>query len=270
MNTKPLIVFLTGAGISKPSGIPTFRDSFGLWQNNDIEDVATLSAYRRDPKSVIQFFNQFNSDLKYKEPNKAHKVISALEKDYNVITITQNIDLLHEKSGSTNVIHLHGKSDEIKCMSCGLKYKNNNIDPIQYGFDECIYCHSTKIKHNIILFQEQLDIDAFELAKKYIYDSDLFIQVGTSASVLPASNLIKKALPRRKRVEMNITRSSPYNPHLFQHYYIGNIIETIDQFVLDISKLLPSFSRDKFPFSGKLKDKERYTKKQRIFISNKS
>lgn len=258
------LVFLTGAGISQPSGIPTFRGETGMWNNHRIEDVATMSAFIRDPKTVIDFMNGICHDLKDKSPNKAHYAIAELEKEYDVIVITQNIDTLHEQAGSTNVIHLHGKHDEIVCRNCGIIHKNEN--PIIYGEYSCSSCNSKDVKHNIILFQEMLNISDFNYAYDETYDSDLFIQIGTSSLVSPACDLVKHAKPERKRVEMNLTRSRPKakDRFVFRHYYLGNIIDTIDHFIADLPKLLPVCRR--VEWEKELKDKDRYKNKPIILV----
>lgn len=261
------LVFLTGAGISQPSGIPTFRDDGdGLWNNHPIDEVATLSAFYRDPKKVIGFMNELQLSLLDKKPNKAHYALAELEKEYDVTIITQNIDTLHEQAGSTRVIHLHGRHDEHQCLNKDCLHTWQSLDQIVLNVSQCPQCHSTNIKHHIVLFQEALNESLFDNAMVEAYVSDLFIQIGTSAVVQPACNIAKHALPRRKRVEMNLKRSVPKNPHFFQHYYIGNIIKTIDQFVLDLPKMLPSCKREKYEFAGSRQDKERYKKNNSILF----
>lgn len=259
------ILFLTGAGISQPSGIPTFRGESGLWNNHRIEDVATLSAFIRTPEIVINFMNDICNDLKDKKPNKAHYAIADLEKEYDVIVVTQNIDTLHEQAGSTNVIHLHGRYDEVVCRKCGKIHKNN--DPIIYGEYSCSNCGSTEVKHNIILFQEMLNEIDFNKSYEESYDSDLFVQIGTSALVSPACDLVKHAKPERKRVEMNLSKSrpKPKDKFVFRHYYLGDIINTIDQFVIDLPLLLPYCRREELIQKPGLKDKDRYSNKSIVF-----
>lgn len=258
------LVFLTGAGISQPSGIPTFRGETGLWNNHRIEDVATLSAFIRTPKIVTNFMNEICSSLEGKMPNKAHYAIAALEKDYDVIVITQNIDTLHEQAGSTNVIHLHGRHDEVVCRNCGKIHKNK--EHIIYGEYSCSSCGSTNVKHYIVLFQEMLNESDFNKAYDEVYDSDLFIQIGTSSLVSPACDLVKHAKPERKRVEMNLTRSRPKakDRFVFRHYYLGDIVDTIDLFVTDLPKLLPVCRRTEW--NSELKDKDRYQNKPIVIV----
>lgn len=259
------IVFLTGAGISQPSGIKTFRGNNGLWNEQKIEDVATLSAFYSDPERVINFMNEIHKDILDKQPNKAHLAIAELEKKYEVVVITQNIDDLHEKAGSSNVIHLHGRANEILCLDCKHTYKNDS--PIIYGKTECQSCQSKNIKHNIILFQEMLNLKDYNYAYDECYDADLFVQIGTSALVSPACDLVKHAKPERKRVEINLERSRPKSKDkfVFRHYYIGNVIDTIDQFIIDIPNLLPICKREEFQLGNGVKDKDRYKSSPKMF-----
>jgi len=108
MNKKNILIF-TGAGISQESGIPTFRDSDGLWNNCNVDDVATLNGYNRNKEFVLKFYNDMRNKLKDTQPNSAHLKIVELEKYFNVTIVTQNVDDLHERAGSTKVIHLHGE-----------------------------------------------------------------------------------------------------------------------------------------------------------------
>ena len=125
------IVFLTGAGISKESGIPTFRDAGdGLWENCNVQEVATHSAIVRNPDLVYKFINELRNKYKDCTPNEAHKLIAELEKDYEVVVITQNIDTLHEQAGSTNVVHLHGDLSKVRAIdnyNLLFDYENNHF-----------------------------------------------------------------------------------------------------------------------------------------------
>ncbi|MGE3907214.1 MAG: NAD-dependent deacetylase, partial [Reyranellaceae bacterium] len=116
------IVVLTGAGISKESGIDTFRDKDGLWSKYDIEEVATIEAFRRNPKKVLDFYNERRRDFRSANirPNAAHEALARLEREWpgEVLVVTQNIDLLHEGGGSRNVMHMHGQAGKIRCMHC--------------------------------------------------------------------------------------------------------------------------------------------------------
>ena len=112
------LVVLTGAGVSAESGISTFRDSNGLWENYNVADVATIEGWWRNRALVLEFYNQRRAELADKKPNEAHKLIAALEKDFDVTVVTQNIDNLHEQGGSTKIIHLHGESTKVRPEDC--------------------------------------------------------------------------------------------------------------------------------------------------------
>lgn len=264
------LVFLTGAGISQPSGIPTFRDDGeGLWNNTPIEDVATISAFRADPQKSSDFMRELFLFTQNKKPNKAHYALAELEKHYDVIILTQNIDELHEIAGSTNVIHLHGKLTEHHCLNTNCRRAWQSVENIEHGSTLCPFCFSSDIKYNVTLFHESLNAEKMKYALSVAHAADLFIQIGTSAIVQPACNISKHALPRRKRVEMNLRRSDPKNKYYFQHYYIGNIVKTIDQFVSDIPAILPKCTRENYESAGILKDKNRYTKNNcKFFIAD--
>ena len=265
--TKKTLVFLTGAGVSHASGIKTFRGNDGLWNDHPISEVATLKAYITSKEKVISFFNDISRDLSNKKPNNFHIKLAELEKEYNVIVITQNIDTLHEQAGSSNVIHLHGKYDEVKCMDCKKTFKNKRENyTILLNTDQCEHCHSYNIKHNIILFDEMLDGSIFHLAEDLAYDCDLYIQAGTSADVLPAANLYKRAKPERKRVLMNLESFyiKPKDKFNFRHYFLGRTEITIDYFIERISEMLPVCSRHDFKQGDGVKDKDRYSDKKGI------
>lgn len=179
------IVFLTGAGISAESGIPTFRGAIdGLWENHNVEEVATAKAIEEHPEVVYKFINELR--FKYKDcvPNYAHKAIAELEKDYDVTVITQNIDNLHEQAGSSRVIHLHGNLDEVRAI---------DDETLIYKFPyEHLTTNTTieghKVRPHIVLFGE--NVPNYTGAAFYLEQADIFVIIGTSLSVYPAADLI--------------------------------------------------------------------------------
>lgn len=178
------IVVLTGAGISAESGLATFRDSDGLWCNHRVEDVATPEAWIRNKQLVLDFYNQRRRDLKKAEPNEAHKILSALEKDYKVTIITQNVDDLHERAGSTDIIHLHGELKKARSE------KNENLiydwkDDILLG-DKAE--DGAQLRPHIVWFGEPVPM--IEKAVQASADADIFLIVGTSLQVYPAAGLV--------------------------------------------------------------------------------
>lgn len=180
------LVFLTGAGISAESGIPTFRGAAdGLWENYKVEDVATAYAIRDNPSLVYRFINELRNKYKDCQPNLAHKIIAELEKDYNVTVITQNIDNLHEKAGSTNIIHLHGDLSKVRAID----NKELLFDYPEEGVFPGDTINGYKVRPHIVLFWE--NVPNMEVASKELLDADICVVIGTSFSVHPASLLIQ-------------------------------------------------------------------------------
>ncbi len=178
------IVFLTGAGISAESGIPTFRDAInGLWENHNVEEVATHDAIVHNPELVYKFMNELKNKYKDCKPNYAHKAIAELEKDYNVVVITQNIDTLHEQAGSTNVIHLHGQLNKVRSI---------NDENVIFDYDKDLevgtMINGHYVRPYIVLFGEA--VPNIEIAKREICDADICVVVGTSFNVYPAAGLV--------------------------------------------------------------------------------
>lgn len=190
---KKILVF-TGAGVSAESGIQTFRDlNNGLWYNYKVEDVATPEGWRKDRSKVLDFYNQRRDQLKDVKPNLAHKIIADLEKDYDVTVITQNVDDLHERAGSTNVVHLHGELT--KARGCMYDHKSSQLDniidigynPINIG-DKCSVTGS-QLRPHIVWFGEMLDSGNIDYSRKVATMSDVCIVVGTSMQVTPANTI---------------------------------------------------------------------------------
>lgn len=184
------IVVLTGAGISAESGISTFRDSNGLWENYDVNDVATPEGFFRNPKLVNEFYNERRKQLLKVVPNEAHKIVAELEKEYNVTVVTQNVDNLHERAGSTHIIHLHGELTKV-CSS----YDPNNpayikeLKPEEYDVDYRSKAgDNSPIRPYIVWFGEA--VPKIEEAIKYVEKADIMIIIGTSLQVYPAAGLI--------------------------------------------------------------------------------
>ncbi|NGX84254.1 NAD-dependent deacylase [Aequorivita sp. KMM 9714] len=183
------IVVLSGAGVSAESGIKTFRDGNGLWENHDIMEVASPEGFKRNPALVLDFYNQRRRQLQTVEPNSAHIALAELEKHHDVTIITQNVDDLHERAGSTDVIHLHGEL--LKARST---VDENLIlewtDDLNIG-DCCENNH--QLRPHIVWFGEMVPM--IEVASEIIEDADAIIIVGTSMQVYPAAGLIQYAKP---------------------------------------------------------------------------
>lgn len=181
---KKHLVILTGAGVSAESGLQTFRDSGGLWENVKVEEVATPRAWRKDPKKVLDFYNYRREQVLKAEPNKAHKMLAELERDYLITIITQNIDDLHERAGSTRVLHLHGEI---------LSMRSERDETLRYPCRGDIQLGDTaedgaQLRPDIVWFEEA--VPAIEEAANITRTADVFIVIGTSLQVYPAASLI--------------------------------------------------------------------------------
>jgi NAD-dependent deacetylase len=183
---KKILIF-TGAGVSKESGIETFRDSKdSLWNNHKIEDVATIDAWRKNRSLVLDFYNQRRAQLKDVEPNLAHKLIADLEKGFEVNLVTQNVDNLHERAGSKNVIHLHGELTKSSSTFPGSTEIYDCPDDINIG-DKCP--RGAQLRPAIVWFGENLDANNIIMAEDAAIKCDICIIVGTSMQVFPANQI---------------------------------------------------------------------------------
>lgn len=185
--TKKRLVVLTGAGISAESGLKTFRDSDGLWEGYDIEDVATPRAWRKNPGLVLEFYNYRRREVAKAQPNAAHTGLAALQEDFDVHIITQNIDDLHERAGAKNVLHLHGEIFKMRCEKYeDLVYEiRDDIklgDKSEKGF---------QLRPNIVWFEEPVPM--IEEAINITKTAEIFVVVGTSLVVYPAAGLVNYA-----------------------------------------------------------------------------
>ncbi|MDE5843727.1 MAG: NAD-dependent deacylase, partial [Muribaculaceae bacterium] len=191
MNKKVLVVS-TGAGISAESGISTFRDADGLWENYPVMDVASADGFRRNPTLVHEFYNARRHALLNAHPNSAHKALADLEKDYDVYIITQNVDDLHERAGSSNIIHLHGELMKIRSVSDPDYIETLDIDhldttPATRGR------RGDLMRPHIVFFQEPVPM--IEKAVEIVEKADVFVVIGTSLVVYPAAGLINYVRP---------------------------------------------------------------------------
>lgn len=188
MGKKRLVIF-SGAGMSAESGLKTFRDSGGLWENHRVEEVATPSAWKRDPKLVLDFYNMRRSQLLNAKPNAAHKIIANWEKQYEVKVITQNIDDLHERAGSTAVLHLHGELFKVRSeRNPELIYDWRG--KLKLG-DKCEA--GNQLRPHVVWFGESVPM--MIKAEKEVHEADIFITIGTSLNVYPAAGLVNNIQP---------------------------------------------------------------------------
>lgn len=181
---KKHLVFLSGAGLSQESGISTFRDSNGLWENHDVMEVASIDGWRKNKELVLDFYNQRRRQLHQVFPNLAHKKIAELEKDYRVSIITQNVDNLHEAAGSSTVIHLHGELFK----ACSERNKSLVIDWLD---DIHLTDHASDgaaLRPFIVWFGEE--VPEMDKAISIVEEADILVVIGTSLQVYPAAGLI--------------------------------------------------------------------------------
>ncbi|MEM8969738.1 MAG: NAD-dependent deacylase [Bacteroidota bacterium] len=185
MFMRKRIVVLTGAGISAESGIPTFRDADGLWEGHDVMEVATPQGWAKNPELVMDFYNQRRKAALQVKPNTGHLALVDLEKEYDVIVITQNVDNLHERSGSSQVIHLHGSLFESRStVDESLIYDIEGWE-LKLG-DLCE--KGSQLRPNIVWFGEMVPM--MEVAQREAAQADIFMVVGTSLQVYPAAGLL--------------------------------------------------------------------------------
>jgi NAD-dependent deacetylase len=181
---KKKLVVLTGAGISAESGIKTFRDSDGLWEGHNVMDVATPEGWHKNPALVLDFYNQRRKQLKDVQPNLGHLILAELENDFDVYIITQNVDDLHERAGSTNITHLHGELLKVRSTK-NENYILNWQDDLNFGdVDQ----HGNQLRPHIVWFGEQ--VPALDEAITITEQADYFAVIGTSLQVYPAAGLI--------------------------------------------------------------------------------
>jgi NAD-dependent deacetylase len=228
----PGIVVLTGAGISKESGIDTFRDKDGLWTRVDPEDVATIEAWHRDKKKVLDFHNDTRETFRgaHIAPNAAHEALALLEQRYEgeVMIVTQNIDTLHEQAGSKHVIHMHGRDGEIRCMNCGtVTESDEKLSPASI----CPHCKAVgELRPNIVWFGEMpMHMDEIH---QVLGRCGLFLSIGTSGEVYPAAGFVmhvRRYNHRAHTVELNLEPTD--NQTLFHQHIYGPATLTVPPYV---------------------------------------
>jgi NAD-dependent deacetylase len=221
------IVVLTGAGISAESGVPTFRDADGLWEGHRVEDVATPEAYDLQPSVVQRFYDERRAALLEVEPNLAHHALARLEQvlDDDLLVVTQNIDDLHERGGSTRVLHMHGELRSALCRACGRRHR---WDGPLLDFPPCPACGVTELRPDVVWFGEipyQMD-----RIQDSLDSADLFVSVGTSGAVYPAAGFVQYAGRAGARtLELNLQPSG--GTHLFDDARHGPASELVPAWV---------------------------------------
>ncbi len=178
------IAVLTGAGISAESGLQTFRDADGLWEGHDVHEVASIEGFLRKPALVLEFYNQRRKQLQEVEPNVAHQLLVDLEENYEVHIITQNVDDLHERAGSTSIVHLHGELMKVHPVGNGNDIREWTGDLVLGDVDE----QGVQLRPFVVWFGEAVPM--LDQAIQIVERADLLLIIGTSLKVYPAANLI--------------------------------------------------------------------------------
>ena len=206
----PRVVVLTGAGISAESGVPTFRDSGGLWEGHSVDDVATPEGYERDPDTVLRFYDARRQSAAVAAPNDAHRALARLEGALgdNLLVVTQNVDDLHERAGSRNLVHMHGELRRALCLACGARpeWARDLEDR-----PECPACGERMLRPDVVWFGEL----PYELGRieNAVVACDFFVSIGTSGAVYPAAGYVALASAFGARtVELNLVPSDAAVP----------------------------------------------------------
>lgn len=232
--SKPELVVLTGAGISAESGLQTFRDSDGLWEDHRVEDVATPEAFARDPEFVLNFYNYRRANVKLARPNAAHLGLADLEQDFNVHIITQNIDDLHERAGSKNVHHLHGEIFKMRSVA-----NRTAVFPIDSDIKlGDLAPDGTQLRPHIVWFGEEVPMMAKVMP--LVANADIFAVIGTSLQVYPAAGLVYEV--RANTPIIVVDKKIPAIPKAGNVYPIEN---TATRGIAAFKTLLYELSRDK-------------------------
>jgi len=185
---KQKLVVLTGAGMSAESGIKTFRDSDGLWENHDVMDVASIDGWNRNPQLVLEFYTQRRKQLFEVKPNAGHIALAELEKEYEVHIITQNVDDLHERAGSNHIIHLHGELKKVRSIKNAFKTYELEGWEVKWGD---LAEDGSQLRPHIVWFGEEVPM--MEVATMITAQADVLVIVGTSLQVYPAAGLLHYA-----------------------------------------------------------------------------
>lgn len=189
------LVILTGAGVSAESGFATFRDTGGLWEQYDVNDVASIEGWYRNRKLVLDFYNQRRAQLKDAKPNAAHLAMADLEKDYKVSVITQNVDNLHERAGSTYVLHLHGELTKVRPENGLYDRTESEAEVIDVGYNAVhlgdLAPNGSQLRPHIVFFGES--VPKINKAIDLVEQADILLIVGSSLQVYPAAGLYRYA-----------------------------------------------------------------------------
>lgn len=229
------LVVLTGAGISAESGLKTFRDAGGLWEGYRVEEVATPEAWHRNPKQVLEFYNLRRAAGRLAVPNQAHKILVELEQNFDVQIITQNVDDLHERAGSAQVIHLHGSLFEARSSQhpdLVYPWKKDRLDLGE------LCERGTQLRPNIVWFGEEVPL--ITVAAQHVQTADIFLIVGTSLQVYPAAGLVDYLKPN-----IPILLVDPGDPTLRNKYHVTSFRESASTGMIKVREYLLTFQSEK-------------------------
>ena len=229
--SQTTIVILTGAGISAESGLPTFRDKDGLWEGHRVEDVACPQAFRRQPEPVHRFYNLRRAALRSVEPNAAHHALARLQRAFpgRVVLVTQNIDDLHERAGSNDVIHLHGELRRVRCQHCG--HGTTWEDDLQTT-TPCPACGRTGgMRPDIVWFGEMPY--HMDLIDRALCEAAVFVAIGTSGHVYPAAGFVQIARRAGART-LEINNAATLVSEHFDQQLTGPATREVPQWVADV------------------------------------
>lgn len=231
---KNLVIF-TGAGISAESGIPTFRDANGMWGKYDAMKLASIEGFKEDPQAVLDFYNARRRNLLEVEPNHAHLVLADLEKQFDVTIVTQNVDNLHERAGSSRVIHLHGELSKVTSSRNRLSPENIKeypLDvPIRLG-DKA--ADGSQLRPYIVWFGEY--VNNMDIAQHWVTKADVFVVIGTSLVVYPAASLVNYAPSGIPKFLIDPNEMRGGMPLGFQHIK-AKAVEGVDELMMKLEMI---------------------------------
>ena len=235
LNMKQNVVVFTGAGISAESGIPTFRDSNGMWKKYDAKKLASVVGFEENPEAVLEFYNARRKNLLEVQPNHAHYVLAELEKEHDVTIITQNVDNLHERAGSSHVIHLHGELAKVTSSR-----NREDINCIkEYPLDKPILIgdkadDGSQLRPYIVWFGEYLN--TMSKAIRLVEYADIFVVIGTSLVVYPAAGLVDYAHPEIPKFLIDPSSMEGKLPARFKHIQ-ANAVDGVDILLKELETL---------------------------------
>lgn len=237
-------MIISGAGLSAESGIKTFRDHDGLWENYDVMQVCSTQGWHADRELVTQFYNARRRDLADKEPNAAHRALAKLEADYpgQIIHLTQNVDNLMEKAGARETIHLHGTLTDLRCEACGHTWDVGYAE--QNGYDACPRCESALVRHNVVMFGESAP------AYRHIYEAvaacDMFVAIGTSGQVIDIvtiANEFEHSILVNPKREEHVTAFGSFDKYIdeyFEHFIQKGASASVEELARLVGAFLAS------------------------------